>query len=96
MPVGEVELDIEQDLDATQGFLGVTVATDRHERGLDRQVDGAHKVGEEHRAAFQHRDEHGLSPHIVPGDRAAELCHPAANVLASVQDACDLRHRAGG
>src|SRR6187200_1716196 len=90
---GQVELHVEQDLDTTEGFLGVAVAADRHERDLEGQVDGAHQIREEHRAAFQHRDEHGLSPHIVPGDRAAELCHPAANVLAPVQDASDLRHR---
>jgi hypothetical protein len=78
-----------------EGLLGVAVPADRHEVRLDRHVDGTHEVREEHRAALQHRDEHGLPPHVVPGDGGAELCYPAANVLASVQDARDFRHRAG-
>ena len=55
----------------------------------------ADQVREEHRAALEHRDEDGLPPHVVPGDRAAELVHPAADVLAPEQDASELRHRVG-
>ena len=57
--------------------------------------DGTHQIREEHRSALEHRDQHGLTPHVVPGDRAAELLHPAADVLAPEQDARDLRLTGG-
>ena len=59
------------------------------------KVDLPDEVCEEHRAAFEHRDQDGLPPHVVPGDRAAELLHPAADVLAAEQHASELRHRLG-
>ena len=50
------------------------------------------QIGEEDRPALEDRDHHGLTPGVVLGDRAAELLHPAVDVLASEQDAGDLRH----
>ena len=74
-------------------LLRLAVAAHRHEVDLEREVDVPDEVGEEHRAAAEDRDEHGLPPLVVPGDGAAELLHPAADVLAPEQDARDLRHR---
>src|SRR6266566_1671079 len=88
----EVDLDIEEDLDAPERLLRISVPADSHEVGFDGKVDPTDQVGEEHGAAREDRNEHGLPPHVIPGDRAAELLHPAPDVLASVQDARDLRH----
>ena len=91
----QIDLDVQEDPHAPERLLGLAVAADRHEPDLERQVDGRHQVREEHRAALEDRDQHGLPPRVVPGDRGAELLDPAADVLAPEQDARDLRHRTG-
>ena len=70
----------------------VAVARQRHVVDGERETDLSDQVREEQRAALQDRDQDGRAPLIVPGDGAAELLDPATDVLASEQDACDLRH----
>ncbi len=93
VPTAQIDIDVEEDPNPPHGFLGGAVRTDGHQMGFERQLDLSHQVREEHRAALEHRDQDGLTPHVVPGDRAAELVHPAADVLAPEQHASELRHR---
>ena len=86
-------IEILDDPDASQGLGGAPVPRDGHVVDRERERDGTHQVAEEHRAALEDRDQDGRAPLIVPGDGAAKLLDPPADVLAPELDADDVRHR---
>ena len=85
-------MHVHEDPHSPERLRRVSVAADRHVLDRDRKADLTKQVCEEHRAALQDRDEHWLSPLVVPGHGPAELLHPLADVLTPPKDARDLRH----
>src|SRR6185503_1449219 len=92
----DVVIEVLHDAHATEGFRRAAVARDGHVVDRERERDSAHEVREENRAALEDRDQDGRAPLIVPGDGAAKLLDPPADVLAPELDADDVRHRGDG